>query len=283
MITSLFKKPLLSAVLLGTFIQGTSAVTLKLTVRNPDFGPKSKTPCPRGDPSDSCTITSYLYSGPTSGRNNTAPVFRSGWKGFQQDHKGWKLEDGGALQGEIEIWIFNTFNNCPSTAGVEVRASFHPVGNDPQNWIWSQALNDNYDVKVTPPHNSAPHAPIEEMDGPKPPGYPEAQGQDFYDKSGYYCFHNSTIYFHAVALVSKIDRQAKKLTTYEGFEYGWEYSCKHSPVPEPASFISMSLGLATLGIGVRRHKRKIISSRALAVDGDSTPAKSDRSVNTWRY
>lgn len=232
------------------------AVTIKFTGRPNSFGPISVT-CGRGDSSDVCTVTSYLTSGPGAARDNSSFIFATAWTKFKTANPAWTLVNGGTLNGTIEIWSFTTFNDCPTFGGggVEIHAKFKPGTNDPANWVFAQAIADNYDLGSVPPHNSSPLPPKFEMDGSSPPVYkPDANGE-FYDKPKANCIHNAAVYFHATCLVATADTVAKRLTTYEGFDYGFDYPCVHTPVPEPAVLPSFGLGLAFL-FGSRRRFRR---------------------------
>lgn len=252
MYNSSLRKLALTIFIAATLCESSLAVTINLTAFRPDFGPKVKSPCPRGDVNDVCTLKAYLYSGLGASRNCIDPIFSSGWRGFLATHPGWTLVNGGALQGKIDIYYFKAFNDCPNGGGVEIYASFKPAANDPTQWVWAQALNDNYRTgEGVPPHAGPPVPPIAEMDGKRPPSYAPMRNGDFYDKPTGFCIHNSTTYFHAVTLVAQVLPLNKRLITYEGFEWGWDYTCVHTSVPEPGAWMALSVGLAVF---LRRRK-----------------------------
>lgn len=238
---------------------GAQALTIKMTDASPTYGPVKKDPCPRGDAKDVCSITGYIKTGDGAVRSNTADIFSKGfkaWNDAQPGDKKWTLADGGDLEGDIEVNLFRTYNDCPGFAGVEVRALFKPKTPGNVWWKWSQALNDNYGGPA-PAHDATPPAAVYEMDVATgktndPPLYPFSYDDGrFYDKPGAVCLHNQTVFFHAVCLISTADYVNRKLTTYRGFEYGWDYTCTHQAVPEPSAMAALGIG----GLGLLRARR----------------------------
>lgn len=232
------------------------ALTIKITDSAPDYGPKEKA-CSRGDHGDKCSCKGYLK---TDVASNTADIFKKGfkaWNDAQPGDKKWTLKDGGDLAGTIEVTLFRTYNDCPGLAGAEVRAFFKPEGGGDVWWRWSQALHDNYTVKL--PHDKKAPDPFYEMDVKAggtnaPPQYPFSYDDGrFYDKPGAFCQDDQTVFFHAVTLISKADYTKRELTTYRGFEWGWDLKCV-SPVPEPASMAAIGIGFLGL-IRVRKNGR----------------------------
>jgi len=235
------------------------ALTIKITDTAPDYGPKTKDPCGRGDAKDKCSCTGYVKT--DSAKSNSADIFQKGfkaWNDVQPNDKKWTLKDGGDLEGTIEVSLFRTYNNCPGTAGAELRAYFKPKVDTGVWWRWSQALHDNYTVKLD--HNKTAPAAFYEMDvktgaDELPPLYPYSYADGrYYDKPGAFCMDDQTVFFHAVTLISKADFTKRELTTYRGFEWGWDLKCV-SAVPEPASMAAIGIGMIGL-IRVRRSKSK---------------------------
>ena len=86
-----------------------------------------------------------------------------------------------------------------------------------------------------------------------PPLYPFSYPDgSFYDKPGRQCVDKSVVSWTGVVLLSTADFTNKKLTTYEGIIWGFDVACQ--PVPEPASILSIGLGLATIIVKRRKHR-----------------------------
>ena len=86
------------------------------------------------------------------------------------------------------------------------------------------------------------------------PAYPhQYDDRHFYDKPAGPLPNGS---FSAVALLTKLDLTARKITAYEGVSYGFVLSADlaPAPVPEPAAVWMMLFGLATLMFFRRRYR-----------------------------
>lgn len=237
------------------------ALTLRVSDAGATYGPVTKDPCPRGDDNDLCSVTGYFHA--ETVQSNAADIYNQAWKNWNNalpEDERWTLVDGGDLEGEIDVTLFRTRNDCPGTGGVEVDAYFRPANGGDVWWKWSQGLHDNYNAGPAPPHNSQAPAAKYEMDvntsgDNNPPLYPYSYSDgDFYDKPGAVCLHNQTVFFDAICLISKADYKERKLTTYRGFEYGFDFTCTHVAVPEPASMAMVGIGLAALAL---RRRRKL--------------------------
>ncbi len=224
-------------------------------------------PCPRetepGVWAD-CYVRSYV-SGQTANQFN--PIFSQGWDAWnnsQPENGRWTLEQGDTLYGTLNIFEYSTFNLCPATGGVQVQASFTPFeyedgSRELDAWYWCQAIYYNYEVGPIPPHDTEPVPPRYRMDvmtttGWLPPIYPyQYPDGSFYDRPGAGCLEDSTVFFDAVALICWADWNTRVLTVYEGFSYGWKFTCQ---TPEPASVIGLvALGLPMLLLRLNPNKK----------------------------
>jgi hypothetical protein len=237
------------------------SLTIKLTDPKADFFADGNDPCPR-DPAglDDCWVRSFLNTNPA---NETWDLWKDGWNAWnntQPEGKKWELIHGAFLYGTLNITTFDTFNNCPGTGGVEVRAYFVPEDGDPTKWYWAQALYYNYEVGGSvPDHDSSPPAARHGMDiSPSgtpadhnaPPLYPyQYSDGHFYDRPRAYCLDESTVFFNAIAMIVNCDYENRKLTAYEGFSYGWNFNC--IDIPEPATLLLLGLG----GLALLRRRR----------------------------
>lgn len=254
------RKSLLGALLVaaaGALAPSTAtAIVIQLTDPNADYFADGTDPCPRGGPNDDCWTVSNLS---LTGTNEFNPIFQNAWNAWNNAlpmNQRWTLASGQTLAGTLKVSKFDTYNNCPGTGGVEVRASFTPGNGDPASWTWIQGLHDNYETGNAPNHNGPPAAARFEMDinngGPAlPPAYPfqYADGH-YYDKPGAFCIDDSDVFFRAVALMAKVDYTTRTCTVYEGFSYDFTVKCRTVPTPG-------ALCLAGLGalLAVKRRNR----------------------------
>lgn len=252
----------LSWALAGAFVlaHAAGAATVLLSDPNARFSANGTSPCPRGDPNDTCVASAYLTQSPS---DSSATVFANAWNawnGARGPGQQWTLVQGRQLNGVISVTRFNTFNNCPNAAGIEVRALYYSEADDPTGLNWVQGLLTNREADVVPGHDATPPAPFAMMDvgtGRLPnewpaPAYPiqYANGQ-LYDRATAYCQHECTIQWNAVALLANINYQTRTLTVYEGFSYGFTVSCEHqAPAPGPVGLA----GLGVLAMGSRRRR-----------------------------
>lgn len=251
---------LMSLVLVMCLAPARPAHALEIVLTDPDadYFDDGTDPCPRGDENDDCWVNGYLNTDVAA--NEYWEVFDSAWtawNGAQPPGQQWTLVHGPALNGVLEIETFDTYNDCPGKGGVEVDAYFHPQGDDPTDWFWAQGLYDNYDAGPMPPHDS-PGAPARfEMDVDPagdwpPPLYPHQYADgSFYDRPGAGCIHEDTVFFDAVALIVQADFATRTLTAYEGFSYGFDFTCVH--IPEPASLALLIVG----SLGALRRRRML--------------------------
>jgi hypothetical protein len=235
----------------------------------------SQDPCAQDD-NGHCWITSYLNPQPLDGSELVAIAPLLGFSNV--------FTYGGPLPGTLTVTKFKTFDEdyVGQLGGVEITASYVPNygDNDPlanTEWCWAQVVTLNYRPGEGPAHLAAPDPVLTTMDDAtfngllgKPriapdPLYPyqywpdmygpgSAYGLnngDFYDRPAAFDHLGSTIFFHAEAFLVSIDHQSNSLTAYEGFSYGWDFTC----VPEPTTLIIWSL-LGTLAITVGLWHRR---------------------------
>ncbi len=208
--------------------------------------------CQRDNDGDKCRTTAFCSS---TAQNKSSLLYSSAWEDFKSTHAGWTNVDGGALEGTITIDKFTPYSSCPDNQGVEISASFRPMGHDPVDWRWSQGL-------FATPTNVAHGGPVPDrksyMDcnipgNNEPPLYPFSYPDGhFYDKPGRQCVDSSTVSWVAVALISSANFNTKTLTTYEGFAWGFDVECR--PVPEPMSLFVTSLAIGA--VMTRRRKQE---------------------------
>jgi hypothetical protein len=240
----------------------------------------SQNPC-KLDDGGSCSISSYINDG--FGQPLTANDaflarafgnFNAGLPANQQ----WTIANGGVLPGTLTVSQFTTFdedyNLYPLTGGIAITANYQPAAvGDPLTgvkWLWAQAINLNYQ----PPNNPGPITPITTMDvttfsglaGPgyaAPPLYPYQQwpgmwtGNNagdgrFYDAPRDTDTVGATVFFNADDFLVTANAATDTLTVYQGFNYGWTFTCV--PVPEPST-ISL-LGIGVLSMLARDWRRR---------------------------
>jgi len=215
---------------------------------------------------DRCRVTAYLN---TLAVCEISDIFDKGWNEWnraQGEDEKWTLAHGQFLRGTLNVTTFQAFNNCPDTGGLTIRASFAPGDGDPTKWYWCQALYDNYDVGVIPPHEGTEAARYE-MDVSTDPlvwppplypyqywdGYKGYNDGHFYDQPQAHCRDDNTVFFHAVALMCNVNYATRTLTAYEGVSYGWDFQCV-SYVPDPSSLQVLLIGCAMI-VSLRRRLR----------------------------
>jgi hypothetical protein len=190
---------------------------------------------------------------------------------------------GGPLAGALAVKKFKTFDEDYDglLGGVEITASYFPGVNDPladTEWLWAQIVTLNYRPGGGSSHLLPPASVITTMDdaafnmlnkpgiAPDPlypyqywpdmygpgPAYGLSNG-DFYDRPKAYDHLGYTVFFHALNFLVS-DNLNGTYTVYEGFSYGWDFTCC---VPEPTSFVVFSFlfGAFVMIHGWRRWRR----------------------------
>lgn len=240
---------LAAATLMITLAGVASAATIKISDPAPTYS-DSKNPDPRATIAGyKASISSYLDS--KNPANSGSGFFTKSWDAWNKTQTNkWTLKDGGKLEGEFDVSTFRTWIDGTGLGGVTFRMNFTPKGKDPVKWVWSQALDDNYDA-VSPPWPGPGGKQRYEMDvksGSTSPAYPFTYAdQHFYDQPSAYTVKDTTVFFHAIVLLVAIDDANRTMTTYEGISYGWDLTS----VPTPGSLALLGLG----GLVAARRRR----------------------------
>ncbi|MBI5192376.1 MAG: hypothetical protein HZA08_02910 [Nitrospirae bacterium] len=230
-----------------------AAVTITVTDATPTYT-ATKPTCKAGTYVD-CKSTAHLNTSSLSGTDAEFKKSFDAWNATNAAGSKWTLANGGALPGgALNVSTFDAIA-LDSVGGLEIQVDWTYSGADKGDYKWSQGLYDNYllDGSIV--------TPFYEMDviaagcdntillKQCPPLYPYQYGdRHFYDKP-MAPWPNS--FFEARAFISKADFTARKLTIYEGVNYGFRLS-----VPESDTLVLLIfgfLGLTLIGIRVRRY------------------------------
>lgn len=212
-----------------------------------------------------CQISSYVnqgFYGPLTGDDLFLGLALTNWNAGRPANQQWSIVNGGALPGTLTVSEFFTFdedynktNNDhvnPIDGGVEIQATYATAATgDPLaslSWYWSQAVSDNWGLQRTP-HLSPPGSAETTMDDAisnnftnNPnwgvPIYPFQNGATFYDCPRSEDHLGYDTYFHAETFLVAVDKATDTLTVYQGFAYGWDFTC----VPEPSSLCMLAIG-----------------------------------------
>ena len=232
------------------------ALNVVMADPNHDYFDDGTDPCPRGDGNDDCYVRSYLHLKDVG--SDEFVVFRDAWNAWNDDQlpdQKWDLLWGDPLEGYLWITKFDTFNKCPKTGGVQIRADFFSTSSsNPTDLQWVQGVRTNYPLGLSVlEHEDAIGTTSSYMDikdevgYAEPPLYPiqHADGH-FYDKPERVCVEDEAVLWDAVAMLAVIDRPNRTLRLYGGINYGFVIACESVPdepriVPEPHSMLTWSL------------------------------------------
>ncbi|HEV3137816.1 MAG TPA: PEP-CTERM sorting domain-containing protein [Pirellulales bacterium] len=254
------------------------AKAVPLTINNPNYtADEAAVPLP------DIKAGSDAHINANSVTLGTATYFQKSWdawNGAQPANGKWTLADGGRLANlGLNVVTFKAYSqhNANATGGVEIQVNVTYAGADRGNLVWSQGLYDNYTLGPAGAEAN-PVTPFYEMDtasasgltpGPSPgpdmpaifadPVYPyqynnqtnAAENQMFYDKPA---APYESAFFQADAFLSKVDYTNRKLTIYDGVEYGFQLFEIHNGVPEPATWVLMLTGLALVSMTAARKR-----------------------------
>jgi hypothetical protein len=250
----------------------------------------SQNPC-KLDNNGSCSISSYINDGfgqPLTWNDPILAQAFGNWTNSNAAYQGWSIAQGGTLPGTLDVSEFYTFDedyNGTNVArlkgslngGVEITANYQTNAvNDPfagKQWFWAQAITLNYRPGKDTGHLAPPDPTITTMDeatfnklaGPgiaAPPLYPYqywpglsdgANNGEYFDAPNSPDHLGYTIFFHAEDFLVTANTNTDVLTVYQGFNYGWDFTC----IPEPSSFALLGLGsFSLLAYEWRRRKAK---------------------------
>lgn len=264
------------AVLLLTLLSALASTTARgMSVIRPSSGTyfDSKDPCARDD-NGRCWVNGYLGDQPLLWNDPTLALALTNWNDGKLGNQRWTIVEGSPLPGTVQVTQFRTFDEGADGifGGVEITAHYQPssIGTDPLagvTWYWAQAITLNYRPGPTTPHLAAPDPTITTMDdatfntypghvvaqplGDVSPIYPYQTGF-FYDKPECEDHLHFTMFFHAEDFIVQANTGTHTLTVYEGFSYGWDFTC----VPEPSSLVLLVIGVLSLFAYARRTRRE---------------------------
>jgi len=252
------------------------ATPLTLTAPSPTFfdslapdevcvSPKTGLPGPQYI---NCRVASFLSlnDGVAFGLKNT--LFDQAFNNWNNDGS-WTLKDGGALPGgSLQVTNFRTVANRGGTiAGVDILVNWTYDGADKSDFLWTQGLYDNFkkDGTIGPSiyeldvRTDCDNADLTKLCGP---AYPLQSEDRKFDDAPRAPWPDGS--FAGFAYLSKVDRDKKVLTVYEGVVYGFSLSADPKPevlpppneVPEPAPLTLVVTGMTSLWALRRRSQTR---------------------------
>ncbi len=211
-----------------------------------------------------CSSTAYVDT--TKSLTGNDPDFKKGfvdWNARQKDK--WTLEDGGALPGgTFEIADFYAIAQ-DDFGGMKLRLNWTydpPLGTPPElmrsNFSWTQGISTNYDPKhpfrldvMSRDKCLGKIVGLPEINCNDAPAYPFSYDNGLFSDTPRGAWPNDS--FSAFFFVSHIDRVQRKLTIFEGVNYG--YTLAASSIPEPSFWYLMLSGFGLVGASLRAWRR----------------------------
>ena len=233
-----------------------AAVTLTITDASPTWTASKQACCPAECPT--CVVSADVPAIAAAGPDADYTAAFNSWNNEPGNAKGWTLVSGGVLNGSFQISTYDAgFEGC--AGGVKVWIQYVRGEGDPDPAAagvgWSQAIDTNAKL----PGAAGPGNPYldvlisDDEDIWPPPMYPyQYVGKPFYDfpKRGCPDCCLAPTSWEGHAYLTEVDYTNKKLTIYEGVEWGFNIQC----VPEPLTMLGVFLGLAGLGAYIRRRR-----------------------------
>ena len=213
-----------------------------------------KNPCPK-HADHRCWVNGLDVEKLTKGKNDH---FQAAWDKWAKDNAGWTLEwSNTGLKGTFNVTQYDIFNACPDPSGIkDFNVSWTKHDDDPSGLKWIQSvctneatdgslisLTDYMDCNATSPRVPPPFYPWD---------YPSG---DFYDGPTRVCIADTTVQWTGYCYLAA--QSGKTVKVYEGFRYGFTFSCYGTsvPVPEPSSCVLLFTGAVVMGGILRKTKR----------------------------
>jgi len=204
------------------------AVTINITDSHPTYTAVKTGCCPTECPE--CKVSAYNIQTANGNDADFTAAFNS-WN--NAGPKGWTLVNGGALAGTFNVTTYDAgFAGC--FGGVKIRVSYVPGAGDPTgaNVAWAQSIDTNAKLAgADGPGN--PYLDINDSaETWDPPVYPFQYADDhFFDFPKRECPGEcgALTYWEGHALLSEVDYTNKKLTVYQGIDWGFNIECTTPP------------------------------------------------------
>jgi hypothetical protein len=194
-----------------------------------------------------CTSEAYLRPLAITGGNAQYRAAFDAWNATLEADEKWTLADGGHTEnGNFSIGADDLYALAWQTVGgMFLRVDWSGGGH-----YWTQGLSVNYVIGqgIQP----ASFFEMDNAESTSSPLYPFQYNDVHFEDKPRGPWPNAS--FDAYAFLSDLDFETRRLTIYEGVNYGFRLSAQ--PVPEPQAWALMLLGFASLAVTLRRHRRR---------------------------